>query len=278
MLRFFFSLIGICIIAIAAFFVYEHKETILQQIEGLKKEPHVNSLEASLSPDEIVQLKQQELLRDPGSSIAETQTVYLPYLLFDVKFVNSDKKTEEGRLLFSMVTGEMVLDTQTFSTTHGFEDCIEASASAEDFKVLHLLDANGGHMTRELLAQKLALDPEELGGILESLRKKHLIAVKGDTVRIHFQNPILNVVPKTKFAHPLVLKEVTSRQRLSPQFSKNQVKKIVKAAFGQDFAIRKESELYIPVIEVDVLMKDGSIFKTFWNGITGKRFEVSPRV
>jgi len=275
MFRFLFFIITLGVICVGGYFLYEQKDELMRYTHEFRKPSKIYTLEASFTPEEITTLRQKELLREKEYSFSKAETLFVPYILYDVKFVNNNKQTEESRLLFSLVTGEMILDTRTFDTTHGFEDCIIAGATEEDFRLLHLLENQGGQMTRETLAHKLSIDPEDLSGRLEALRKKHLIAIKGDTIRIHFQNPLLHVIPQTKLTQPVVLKEVLPNQLLSARYSKGQINKIIKAAFGQDFAIRKEIELFIPVIEIEVLMKDCSIHKTYWNGITGKSIDMS---
>ena len=275
MFRFLLSLVTLALIGFTAFVCYEKQDELINYAHSFKKESTIYTLETQFSPEEISTLHQKTLLKDSNCSIAKTSTLFLPHLLLDVKYVNQQKNTEEGRVLFSLVSGEMILDTKTFETTHGFEDCLIAQATEEDFRLLHLLEQQGGYMAREELARRLSLDAEDLSFRLDGLRKKHLIAVKGDTVRIHFHNSRLNIVPQTKMAQPIVMKQVEPAQQLSSRYSKEKIRKIVKAAFGQDFALRKEIELFIPVIEIQVSMKDGSIHTTYWSGLTGKQIDIT---
>jgi len=43
--------------------------------------------------------------------------------------------------------------------------------------------------------------------------------------------------------------------------------------FGEDFAIRRTREVYLPVYEIGVQHTDGSILTTYWNGLTGKQID-----
>ncbi|MFS8564401.1 MAG: hypothetical protein LVR00_08920 [Rhabdochlamydiaceae bacterium] len=59
--------------------------------------------------------------------------------------------------------------------------------------------------------------------------------------------------------------------RLPRQFSSAQIEKIAKAAFGQDFAIRKITYVYLPVHSIVVQNPDDSTHISHWNALNGRR-------
>ena len=238
------------------------------------KESTILTFEVSTTADELVKAREKILLKTPNHSIAKVELKYLPFLLMNVKFVRADKKTEEAKLIWSLEDGEMVLDTHGFDTTHGFEDCINAKAVDDDFRILHYLHRHGGQSSKETLFQELGMDADTVYERLEALRKKHLIATRGDLIRIHLESPLIHVVPATKIYHHFVTKPCKSESQISPHYSKDQIHKVTKAAFGQDFAIRSEHLLFVPIYQVNVQNPDGSTLKTYWNGVTGKRLEL----
>jgi len=49
--------------------------------------------------------------------------------------------------------------------------------------------------------------------------------------------------------------------------------KTAKAAFGDDFAIRKTTEIFLPVYSIVVQNPDGSHMTTYWNALNGKNID-----
>jgi hypothetical protein len=195
-------------------------------------------------------------------------------MLLEVKYAGDDKATQEANVIWSLENGEMLLDTRNFVSTHGFEDCINAKANSEDFRLMHVLQKRGGVLSKEELCQELGMEAEQMFDRLEVLRKKHLIAVKGDAVRIHLSSPLLKIQPETNVYHPLVSKTIHDNSQIPQRYSKEQIRIVAKAAFGPDFAIRSEQIIFVPVFEINVENPDGSVLKTYWNGITGNRVEL----
>ncbi|MDB6080910.1 MAG: hypothetical protein JWO53_182 [Chlamydiia bacterium] len=271
MLRYIFLLLVLAAIGYGGWYGWEHLDDLASQIPGLQKEETLLTFEVATTPDEIMHKHQKELLKSPAHTLSKTTIKYIPFFLLDVKYPRDDRKTEEGKVLWSLENGEMVLDTATFETTHGFEDCINAGAKDEDFRLMQVLNKKGGSMSKEALCQELGMESEALFERLEALRKKHLVTIRGDTVRIHLSTPLLKVYPETRITYPFVTKVVATENQFPQRYSKGQVRQIAKAAFGPDFAIRSEHLLFIPVFQIDVQNPDGSIHSTYWNGCTGKR-------
>lgn len=229
------------------------------------------TLEARFTPEQIMETHKAELLVDNKHSFDEPTLKFHPYLLLEVKYSTPDKKSREGVILWSMVDGEMVLNTETWEKTHGFEDAIRANANRNDFKVLNALAKNNGMLTKEQLHRELHLEPDIFEPWIDSAKQKHLITQKGDVLQLHFQNPKILVAPQTRINQWLVTKPYNHAQRASAKYSQNQIEKVSQAAFGSDYTIRNMSVVFLPVYGIDVLNPDGSVLTTFWNALNGKR-------
>ncbi|MBA3721603.1 MAG: hypothetical protein H0W88_04305 [Parachlamydiaceae bacterium] len=245
----------------------EGKDLINQYIENSE----ISTLESKYTPQQIMEIRRPELLgTGTKRTYQEPAFKYYPYLLLDVKYTE-DKKTREGVLLWSFTDGEMVLNTQTWEKTHGFKDCLECKANRQDFKILQALASQGGALTLEDLQKRMNVERDILEPWVEESKQKHLVVQKGNLIQLHFENPKLLVAPQTQFNHHLVSKPLQNGQRVSKVYSRNQIIEIAKAAFGSDFKIRSEQEIYLPVYSIGVLNPDGSIHTSDWNAITAER-------
>ena len=59
------------------------------------------------------------------------------------------------------------------------------------------------------------------------------------------------------------------------RFRTSQIETTAKAAFGNDFAIRKTTEIFLPVYSIVVQNPDGSQMTTYWNALNGKKLSAS---
>jgi len=261
-----FALFGV-----GGYLAWQHRDNLPSALDFGLAEDSITTFELAYSPEQIMQKHKSELLRTSEHSFGKAYVQFVPLLLMNVKYTQDNKTTQEAECLWNLQTGEMILDTSSFETTHGFEDCINSKASQDDFRILHAILRKGGSITKEQLAQELGLDSDELSSRLEVLRKKHLIVQKLETITLHFQNPRLLVVPRTKISQSFVQKVVASGSQASARYSKDEIQKVAKAAFGQDFAIRSAQEVYVPIVGLEVCNPDGSTLKVFYNGITSKK-------
>lgn len=244
----------------------DFKNTLTSYVEN----GEFQTLEARYTPQQIMDSHQSELLGDKNHQYLEPQYKYHPYVLMEVKFT-SDKKTREGVILWSLVDGEMVLNTENWERTHGFEDAINAKTTKEEFKILNALArSNTGARSKEELLGELQLDADIVNPWIESALDKQLITRKGNVFQLHFENPRILVIPQTKFNRLLVSKPYSYSQRVQEKYSVSQVEKIAKAAFGNDFSIRRMTEVYLPVYGIYVENPDGSTTITYWNAVTGQ--------
>lgn len=270
-----FVIIFLCAAAVGGWYLWQQQGSIELPLKNVnipffEQESSILTFEALTTADEIMQKNQKSLLKDANHTFGAATVQFLPFLLLDVKYTKEDKKTEEGRLLWSLENGELVLDTATFESTCGFSDFIRAKAKDEDFRILMILMRHGGSATKDAIIEESGIDPDFVFQRLDALRARHLIAVSGETVRIHLSNPHFKVHPVTKISHHIVTKKVSSATKLPQQFSRGDILHVARAAFGADFAIRSETLIYVPIFLIEVKNPDGSVYKTFWNGITGK--------
>lgn len=231
------------------------------------------TLEARYSPEQIVDNYRKEFPAGELRNYQEPTLKFHPYLLMEVKYTQPDKKSREAVAFWSLIDGEMVLNTDTWEKTHGFEDAINAGATRTDFQVLYVLARNKGSATLDQVQKELRIDKEQLPLIVSSALTKHLIVQRGNELFLHFQNPKFLVRPETQTSHWLVSKPYDHAQRFPRKYSGNQVQRIAKAAFGDDFTIRSTTEVFLPVYAVDILNPDGSVLTTHWNALTGQKIQ-----
>ncbi len=261
--------------AVAVFVLWESNPQMQNLVKQYVENGEFLTLEAKYTADEIMESHKKELLAGSKHAFQEPSMKFYPYLLLEIKYTKSDKKTHEGVVLWSQIDGEMVLNTETWDITHGFEDAIKASATRPEFMIMNALAKYNGSLSREKLQQELHLEGDTLDPWIDSARQKHLVIQKGNELKLHFQNPKILVNPETKISQALVSKPYSFLQSVGRKYSQGQIEKIAKAAFGQDFTIREVKEVFLPVYRIEVLNPDGSIFTSHWNALNGKKISPS---
>lgn len=249
---------------------YDHISGIIQQYV---ENGEFVTLEARYAPEQIMENYRDELLVDAHHSFQEPGLKFHPYLLMEVKYALPDRKSKEGVIFWSLVDGEMVLNADSWEKTHGFEDAINANATRVEFKLMNALAKNKGAATMEQLQKELHVEKEMLQPWINSALEKHLIIQKGQELQLHFQDPKILVAPETKISHWLVTKPYNHAQRIPKKYSSNQIQKIAKAAFGEDFTIRSLTEVFLPVYSIEVINPDGSVLTSYWNAVNGQRIQ-----
>ena len=246
----------------------DFKNTISRYLEN----GDFQTLEARYSPQQIMDAHYRELLGDDHHQYIEPLFKLYPYAMMEIKYL-SDKKTREGVILWSLINGEMVLNTETWEQTHGFEDAINTQATSEEFQVIYAIAKNQGARSKDDLINDLQQDANTVNPWITSALEKQLIARKGNVLQLHLENPKILVVPQTKFNRLLVTKPSQQAQTVSGKYSTYQIEKIAKAAFGSDFSIRHMTEVYLPVYGIQVENPDGSVTMTDWNAVTGQMIQ-----
>lgn len=229
------------------------------------------TLKARYTPEQIMEAHRKELIIDSQHTFQEPILKFHPYALMEVKYFQPDKKSREGALLWSMVDGEIVINTDTWEQTHGFEDAITAGATRNDFKLMQAIAKQKSPISIDQLLKDLHIEKDTLSQWIESALSKQLIIQKGNELQLHFQNPKILVIPETKMTDWLVKKPYNYSQRTSAQYSINQILKTAKAAFGEDFSVRNTSEVFLPVYTIHVNNPDGSVSTSYWNAVNGQR-------
>ena len=232
------------------------------------------TLETRYSAEELMEKHKDELIGNTGRIYQEPTVQFHPYLLLHVKYCDKNNKTRQSAVIWSQMDGEMVLSTDTWEQTRGFAEAINAGATPLEFRILNALADSRGFLSKEKLQKDLSLEVDPLLALLESLKTKQLIVVKGNDVSLHFENPKFNVLPQTKVTAALVTKPYRQGKKLSSKYSRSKIEKIAKSAFGADFTILDSEEIYLPVLRISMQNTDGSLLITDWNAITGNKVQL----
>lgn len=269
-------LIGCVILGLGGFWAWIYFPGFRSKVEDYLSSGSFQTLEVRYSAESIMDAHRRELLQDSDHVYLEPVLKFVPYLLLDVKYLRAHDKTGEGIILWSLVDGEMVINTGTWETTHGFTDCIASNANRQEFKLINALASRGGSCDRDGLSKFLNIENNILDSWIDSCRKKSLIVQSGNTFRLHLQNPKLQVIPETKLEQWLVTKPTKRALRVRKKYRPAQIENTAKAAFGNDFAIRKTTEIFLPVYSILVQNPDGTQMTTYWNALNGKRLATPP--
>ncbi len=258
------------------YWTWNYQPKVRAKVEDLFSSDSFQTLEVRFSAESIMDAHRKELLKDADHIFLEPTLKFVPYLLMDVKYNRTTDKTAEGVILWGLVDGEMVINSATWEKTHGFTDCITSNATRQEFKIINALAARGGSWDRNGLSQFLNIENNVLDTWVDSCRKKSLIVQSGNTYRLHLQNPKLQVIPETKLDQWLVTKPTKHALRVKRRYRASQIENTARAAFGHDFAIRKTTEIFLPVYSIVVQNPDGSQMTTYWNALNGKRLVTAP--
>jgi hypothetical protein len=267
--------IGMIVIGLGVFWSWTYLPGFHSKVEEYLNSGTFQTLEVRYSAESIMEAHRKELLKDSAHVFLEPTLKFVPYLLMDVKYTRSHDKTGEGIILWGLVDGEMVINTSSWERTHGFTDCIASNATRQEFKIINALASRGGTWDREGLSKFLNIENGILDAWVDNCRKKSLIVQTGNSYRLHLQNPKLQVIPETKLDHWLVTKPTKKAVRVKKRYRPSQIENIAYAAFGSDFAIRKTTEIFLPVYSIVVQNPDSSQMTSYWNALNGKRL-VSP--
>jgi hypothetical protein len=270
-MRFATLFVGLVVCALGGFFAWTYLPGVRAFGEELLSPKTFQTLEIRYSAESLMEAHKKELLKDSHHVFLEPNLKFIPYLMLEVKYPKTQEKTGEGVILWGMTDGEMVINTSTWERTHGFADCIASNATRQEFKIINAIASHGGNWDRSGLSSFLNIENNTLDNWVESCRKKSLIVQHGNTYRLHWQNPRLQVLPETRFEHWLVTKPTKHAERVQKKFRASQIENIARAAFGNDFAIRRTTEVFLPVYSITVQNPDGSLMTTYWNALNGKR-------
>lgn len=242
---------------------------LYHKMEELMDFRYANTLEIRYGVNEILDTYRRELFKDNGAKFLDSMLKFYPFLLLEVKYNQDGLKTKEGWMVWDLLEGEMLLDTRSWQKTHGFADCITANVHPQEFKIIQFLVKKGGAVERQGLDHSMTQDP--VSGWIRSCLRKNLIMLASNSYRLHLENPKLPQYPETKVDAVLVTKPLKGTIRIPKRFSKSQIERMSKIAFGNDFFIRNSTEIYLPVHVITIKKMDGSLETSHWNALTGKR-------
>ena len=266
------TIIIISVIAVlAGLWAWNFSPSFRTKVEDFFSTNTFQTLEVRYSAETIMDHHRKELLKDNEHVFLSPSLKFYPYLLMEVKYNRSCDKTGEGVILWGLEDGEMVINTSTWEKTHGFRDCIAANATRQEFRIINALAGRGGSCDREGLSKFLNIENNVLDTWADVCRKKSLIVQNGNVYRLHLQNPRIQVVPETRLDQNLVTKHTKHAIRAKKRFRGAQIEQIARAAFGPDFAIRKTTEIFLPVYSITVQNPDGSQMTSYWNALNGAR-------
>ncbi len=266
------KLLAILLVASGTYFLYMHQRAWLHEfISQADAEESITCFEATIIPEDLQKKSAKTLLKNEKYSWGESHFIYLPCLLVDAKYSQEQQRsTQSGKMLWDLSAGELILDTNTFAKTAGFEDCLSSKVNAEDFRILNLLAKHQGSVSKDIVLRELGYDDDLAFQRIQDLRKKKLIATSNDTLRIHVENPLFRVEPKSNITLPFVTREVLRGQLIPTRFNQHELIDMIKVAFGSDLGIRSTKIVFLPIIQLKILNPDGSKRTTHWNAITGK--------
>jgi len=279
MLRGLVSLITTAAVVYGGYVYYQNNPDVADQaIHFFQKKINFKdfqTLELRYDAERIISFNKRTLIKDKRYKLLEPILKFYPHLLVEVKYSINPEKTQEGIMLWSLVDGEMVTDMKQWKTTHGYEDCLNARTSKAEFAILNILAKHGGKMDKTHLLKHLRSKTGPTEATLQSCRRKKLIVQSGNHIRLHFENPQFCSRPATQMDQWLVTKPLKDAKCVDKKYSASQIKSLLSAAFSYDFAIRKSSEVYLPVYEIEVKNPDGSVSTTHWNAVTGTQMNTS---
>lgn len=270
-MRFITSLTSLILLACGGWYAWENVPFVRDLVHKGLGPAEFRTLEIHHTAEEIMQNHKTELLKKKGYTYLDPKLMFYPYLLMNVKYAKDGSTTDEGILLWGLTDAEMVLNTATWEKTHGFEDCVNAKANKNDFKLIQAIAEHKGALDREGLYQKLKVEPEVLDDWIESCRLKKLVVTHGNKFRLHFQNPHLSIHPITHLDQSVVTQPIRYSVKMKQQYSVTQIRKLAQTVYGSNFAIRNAQEVFLPVYSISVQNPDGSVLTTYWNALNGKR-------
>ena len=269
------TLVTLGALGFGAYWVNDHYPDLKNKALEFLSTGEFHTLEVRYTSDQIMESQKPVLLKSIKHQYSNADLKFYPYLLMEVKYTHPNNSTGEGIILWDLMDGEMVINTNNWDKTHGFGDCINANCDRSEFKIINLLAQRGGALDREGILSALRIENEQLDNWIDHCRKKKLIVQKGNQYRLHLQDPNMNVIPQTSIDDRLVTKPYKTAERLSRRYSSAQIKKIAERAFGNDFAIRSTLDVYLPIYSITVENPDGSLHTSNWNALNGKRLSQS---
>lgn len=269
------TLLTLAALGYGGYWVNEHHPDVKGKVLEFVNSGNFHTLEARFTAQQIMDMNRKVLLKDNKHKFLDPVTKFSPYVFMEVKYSVNEAETGEGVILWDLLDGEMVLNTNHWEKTHGFADCINSNLDKNEFRIINTLAEKGGTLDRESLLRLMQVENDLLGAWLDTCRRKKVVVQSGSFYRLHLQKPRLAITPETSIDDRIVTKAYKSTERMPKRFSHNQIKRIAESAFGQDFAIRHTLDVYLPIYCLTVENPDGSNHTSYWNAINGKQLHFS---
>lgn len=243
---------------------------LLRRLSGFER---LRVFERRISPEQVLAMY-------PLDSVS-VDLIFVPHTLMRVRFSGEDNSkrgmiSREGEILWSLVSGEMVLHTGTWSCSKGFKECLMLKADKQDFCVIQTLAGLGGSATRESLVQALSMKNIRADKVIRDCQKKKLIFSNENHISSHFQQlQLAKGSTTTLHASPVWLKRPRGAAICAPRYSEERVRDLVNMVFGNNFLILNSVNVYVPVYKVSIPGADSSVRVDYINAVTGKIFEFS---
>ena len=263
-------------VAAGAIYLYHHGEDLKGYIGDQMDSGEFLTIEPRFSASQIISAHTNDLITSAEQSLQEPGLKFYPYLLVEISYKNADHKPLDGILLWSLSDGELITDTETWTTTHGFEEMIAHDADAGDYKIVKALAANQGAMTRDQLQSYLSLSSRTVDDWIQKTRQKHLITQRGNQYALAQKNLEIDVKPQTKINQWLNTKPYSHAHREPARFSSTEIEKAIHSAFGGNITIRYAREVYLPIYNISIIHSDGTVRTTAWNALNGQ--PLTPKV
>jgi hypothetical protein len=249
------------------FWLTGHNPQLKAKMEELLDYRYLHTLEVRYAAPHIIEAHQSELLKGRGARLLEPELKFYPHLLLEVKY-SQREATKEGVALWDLTDGEMVLSTDKWEKSHGFGDCLSASAASHEFRVINHLSKKGTSDTATI-ASILGIESGLAEVWLRGCVQKNLIIRTEEGYRLHIQNPHLPKAPESKIHERLVTKTQKGVLKVPTRFSAAKVQRLARSAFGEAFSIRKATLIYLPVYAIPVQAADGAVSTRHFNAFSG---------
>ncbi len=266
----FTTLVLVLFVAAGGYYLYQHGSALKTYIGDQMDSGQFLTIEPHYTATQIMSAHQRALITSDKQSFQEPTLKFYPYLLLQVSYSNIGHKPVEGILLWSQSDGELVSDTKIWSTTKGFADLIANKAKASDYKIVKALAANQGTMSREQLRTYLSVSSQTADAWIQQAYQKHLIGQQGDRYVLTQKSIEIEVQPQTKISQRLGIKPYSHTHRKAKRFSANDIEKAIRHAFGSDLNVRSAREVYLPVYNISVVNRNGTVRSTTWNALSGQ--------
>lgn len=209
-----------------------------------------------------------------AKNIEKVDLIYHPLAVLDIKYSDSDYSTHQGKLLWDLIDGEMIISSRTWKKTSGLQEYLEIPLSAEQLSIAKKLASSPQGITLQDLCTATNSTEEIINEPLEFLLEKQLVKSSKNLFFLHQASPRFPELPITILERDLFFTEKREEDILSPKIPLDKVKNFSKKLFERDFSILNASTYYLPVYRIHVENLSGEKKIIEWNGWTNRAFSL----